>query len=269
MRSPLGGLVLMIGGPLLAATIFVAALWSGIISSSGFIIMLAIVMLVAGGMIYQTGASLRTLDGREVMRRDPRPPVLYLRPFSEDKRAIYDGPQGKRVGADLPEPGMRESASPELKISKILEHIGPFVAVGIPGERLAPMGAARIYMSHNTWQGEVAAIVDRAAALVLQPEATPSTYWELEYAMARVDPRRILMIVPDPAVRPLGYRRIRQLTQPVLPHPLPAACPPCDAFMFDAEGRPLPLLIRPNPAGGLAPFVEQVRRLGHPKGAAA
>ncbi len=269
MRSPLGGLALMIAGPLLAAAIFIAALWLQIVTNFTWMVILAVIMFVAGGMIYDVGGRLRTLDGREAMRSDPRPPVLYLRPFFEDKRAIYDGPRGKRVGADLPEPAMRESASPELKIGDLLKSIGPFVAVGIPGERLAPFGAARIYMSHASWQEEIAKIAERAAALVLQPEMTPGTCWELEYAMRHVDPRRILMLVPNPAVRPLGYRRICMLTQPVLTYPLPGRCPPCDAFMFDADGQPMPLLIRPHPAAGLAPFLDQVRRLGSPGGVPA
>ena len=45
--------------------------------------------------------------------------------------------------------------TPEQELADILEHVGPVVAVGKPGEPLPELGAARLYVSHDEWQGKV------------------------------------------------------------------------------------------------------------------
>src|SRR5207253_2243724 len=129
-------------------------------------------------------------------------------------------------------------ASREGRLARALKPIGPFVAVGAPGDALAPLGAARLYLADEEWQRKVEALVKGAAAIVLVPEATQGARWEVTKVARWVDPRRVLVIVPNPAQRPLGYARIQALTAESLPVPLPRDCAAVDAFMFDAKGRP-------------------------------
>ncbi|MSO88843.1 MAG: hypothetical protein EXQ89_02545 [Rhodospirillaceae bacterium] len=100
-----------------------------------------------------------------------------------------------------------------------------------------------------------------AAAIVLLPEATDGTRWEVTKVARWVDPRRVLIIVPDPELRPLGYARIQALTAETLPIPLPSDCGKADAFMFDAQGRPQPIVFGRRAKAALRPFAEQVLRL--------
>ena len=55
------------------------------------------------------------------------------------------------------------------------------------------------------------------------------------------------------------------MTAEVLPVHLPMVTGGCDAFMFDADGRPMPLRFGSDPKQGLAPFVAQIRALPPPE----
>jgi hypothetical protein len=176
----------------------------------------------------------------------------------------YDSPVGKRLGADVPTASRVGRATVEPKIGPTLRSIGPFVAVGKPGEWLAPFGAARLYLDEHQWQDIVAFLIAHAMAIVLQPDVSPGTCWELESAVRFVDPRRILMLVPNSGVRPLGFQRICWLTKQVLPVPLPADLA-CDAFMFDERWVPLALQFGKKPESALQRFIEQVRQLTFPQ----
>jgi hypothetical protein len=210
------------------------------------------------------GRRLRAPDGWELMRRDPRPPVVFLRPFQEDSRWTYDNPIGKREGGDITPSAGRKRATREPKVARELSRIGPFVAVGRPGEKLSPLGAARIYVSDEQWQETVLSLVGRAAAVVLQPEVSPGTLWELHVIGRMVDTRRLLLLVPNPGVRPLGFARVRMLIEETLQVtlPPPGQCPPCDAFMFDPSGQPVPVVLQRRANLALQPFATQVLQLG-------
>ena len=195
------------------------------------------------------------------MSRDTRPPVLYLRPFFEDGRMIYDAPVGRRQGGVGNGASAKRSASHEREIARVLAGIGPLVAIGKPGDSVAPFGAARVYIGDDAWQQTVLLLIKRAAIVILQPEATQGTWWELNAVASTIDLRRVLLLVPDPTLRPLGYGRIRQLTAQVLPVPLPESNDKCDAFMFDAQRRPVPIVLSSSPERAFQPFLTQVRAL--------
>ncbi len=263
IRSRWAGVLLVIAGPVVIATLLIASyvrfgdaiddfrLW---ILALGFAVM-------AIAKVIDIGRRVQEPDGWDLMRRDPRPPVIYLRSFVEDRRVTSKEPLGRREGGAAVTSVRTKPASREPRLAHAFQSIGPFVAVGAPGERLAPIGAARIYLSDDTWQTTVATLVERAAVVVLQPEVTPGTWWELHLVIDTVDLRRVLLLVPNPALRPLGYERVHSLTSQVLPVPLPEHPAACDAFMFDDERRPQPLTFGRTPARALQPFVAQVRRV--------
>jgi len=198
--------------------------------------------VLAGIRGVDTGRRMRLRDGWEELQRDPRPPVIFLRPFREDRRTISNGPIGPQKGADVPAAAAEGRATIEPQIGSALRAIGPFVAVGQPGEWLAPFGADRLYVDEDDWRSTVALLIENSGAIVIQPDATPSTYSELMFVARHVDPQRILMLVPNPALRPLGFERVRRLAGSLLPVPLPQSCTPCDAFIFDRDWNPRPLL---------------------------
>jgi hypothetical protein len=51
------------------------------------------------------------------------------------------------------------------------------------------------------------------------------------------------------------------LTAATLPVPLPRSCANADAFMFDAAGRPQPIVLAREEKSALQPFLAQVEAL--------
>ena len=215
-------------------------------------------LLLATGSVGM-GRKLLAPSAEFVLAHDSRNPVVYLRPFDEDARRIEYYPVGMRKGGRKL---MRtsEPASREGYLKRALGQIGPFIAVGAPGDTLAPLGAARLYLADEEWQREVEALVKGASAIVLVPETTEGTRWEVTKVARWVDLRRVLIIVPNPALRPLGYARIQALTAENLPVALPCDCASADAFMFDAMGLPQAISFGRDKAA-LQPFIKQVKHL--------
>jgi hypothetical protein len=186
-----------------------------------------------------------------------------LRPFEEDLRQISGDPEGERIGGMRVEHAQHWRASREEEIAPSLRSIGPFIAVGKPGDRLAPLGAARLYLRDEEWHEKVAKLMSAAAAVIIQPEASPGAKWELSIVARAVDPRRVLMLVPNPSTRPGSYKRIQTLAKHILGVTLPDFTS-ADAFIFDAQGTPVPLLLDQNTADGrdnLRKFLEQIQAI--------
>ena len=264
VRSRSGGMGMVVFALLLISA---AALWglhayntdtTGPAQRGDLEITIFLLVLAVGAVT--VGRKMLAPDAEQVLARDLRPPVVYLRPFDEDSRRLDRLPVGLRSGG-RPVMNPTKPATQERRIARALKRIGPFVAVGAPGDRLAPLGAARLYLADSDWQKKVDGLVRGAAAIVLQPETSEGTRWEVTEVARLVDPRRVLIIVPDPARRPLGYARIQALTVALLPVPLPADCRRADAFMFDSDGRPQPLIFGRRAGAALRPFVAQVQRL--------
>lgn len=146
------------------------------------------------------GRKLRALTADELMRRDSRPPVIYLRSFTDDE------PEPDRSGWRY---GLLGETS-EQQLATAFRQVGPFVAIGRPGE-LPDLGASRLYADENDWQARVLELFGRAGLVVLQLGYTPGFRWELDQALAQVDLRRLLIFVPAGG-GPM-YDRLAELVQ--------------------------------------------------------
>ena len=69
---------------------------------------------------------------------DKRSPVLYLRAFRHDTLS------SKIIG--LPFTNTLADTTEEEQIAKVMNEIGPFIAIGRPGEERKLLGATRIYV---------------------------------------------------------------------------------------------------------------------------
>jgi hypothetical protein len=289
IRSQIGGLLIYAGAPLLLLagiiTLILTYAWlldlfsigSGYeqrmlsIGYGGVTLILIVLLFYGAGHVLMVGRRMRLVDGVRLLERDRRAPIVFLRSFFEDYREASSHPVGDISGGQVKQDfghakigavdlSFRKRATQELRLDRLMRALGPFVAIGRPSDRLAPRGAARIYVDDEHWQGAVRGLIGVARAIVIQPEDTPGTFWELQTVAAQADLRRVLMLVPDPKNRPLAYTRVRDLTANLLPTPLPPQPGSCDAIMFDAAGRPSPLLLK----AGLQPFLTQLRQLKEP-----
>ena len=130
---------------------------------------------LAAYMIYDRGEQHLQQTADEKMATDPRAPILYLRSFENDE----------------------DVSSYEQTLAAILEEVGPFVAIGRPGDKLPPLGASRRYIAGDDWQSHVIDLMNRSAAVILVAGKTEGLAWEMSQCLQRLDPRYLLVLVPS------------------------------------------------------------------------
>ncbi|MEE9263618.1 MAG: hypothetical protein V3V11_04095 [Vicinamibacteria bacterium] len=133
----------------------------------GFIGLGSLAVLVSG--------KFDALSAEELLRRDPRPPVLYLRSFEQDR--AFATPSGL-----------------ELQMRFGVSGIGPLVALGRPGDRMPIIGAPRLYARNTDWQEQFREWLEQAALVVIRAGLSEGLDWELGEVGRGVAPQRIVVI---------------------------------------------------------------------------
>lgn len=142
-----------------------------------------------GALLWARRRSARR--GAEVRRLDARPPVLLLRSFGDDMMKLEKGAKWRSAN-DL----FRKGMTFERIVAKQLGLIGPVIAIGKPGESLAPLGAARDYVSDDVWQREVEERMHESTLIVLMLGSSQGLAWELLRAHRLRLLRKLVLIFP-------------------------------------------------------------------------
>lgn len=176
------------------------ALWIGGSSFSGW--------LLARGKRY------RAHGADDVLARDPRRPVLYLRSFGADGKAA------EKVGRPLSIKGIDLTVpqTEEEQIASVVQRVGPLVAIGRPDENVPLLGAARMYVADDAWQGKVLDMMQRSSLVLMRAGRTEGFWWEVETAVRLVQPERLLWLVPFSGE---NYQTFAVRANTLLPKPLP------------------------------------------------
>ncbi|MEJ2455842.1 MAG: hypothetical protein P8103_17030 [Candidatus Thiodiazotropha sp.] len=141
-------------------------------------------LLVFGTRFLNRARQLRAGVGTTDALNDTRAPVLYLRTFSDDAK-LADAPELARINPLV-------VSTREENLVEALQGIGPVIAVGRPGESLPPLGAERIYIDDNAWQQKVIDLMQNAGLVVLMLGKGGGLWWEIEQALRRLPPQRLL-----------------------------------------------------------------------------
>lgn len=131
-----------------------------------------------------------------VLSDDKRAPVLYLRSFEDDPRVA------RRMGIA----GFKLNTEEE-DIAEIVGTLGPFVAIGRPGEALPYSGAARLYVGEGDWHERVRSLLSLASVVMLRAGDSPGLWWEVEESAKTVKPERLVFLVPLKQREYDGFRR--------------------------------------------------------------
>jgi hypothetical protein len=177
-------------------------------------------------------------------RADPRRPVLYLRPFSDDgagRPGIID--LGSAYG------------SHEQHWARALELIGPTLSLDNPNRQWQEPGAVRVMPGPGGWQTTVVGLLIDAQVVALQAGLTSGLLWELRQAAALTRPENLLLIVP-PWV---NWAYFRASVQDILPTTLPAIGPASGYVYFDHDWTPH---VQADLVGGLPDLSPVLQRLG-------
>lgn len=127
-------------------------------------------------------------DAESLLRIDQRAPTLLLRSFSDDTASITPTnlvwqAQGRKLR-------LEEAISPYLNAA------GPLVAIGIPGDRLPPLGAARSYFSDDEWQTAVLAWMSNSSTVAFVAGNTPWVRWEFDQLKANAAIEKAVVLFP-------------------------------------------------------------------------
>lgn len=139
-----------------------------------------------GAWLFRLGKQMSTLTAEELLASDHRAPVLYLRSFRDEDQTASD--ISGRL-ATMP-------SSEEEVLAAVMNEMGPFVAIGRPGEDLPQLGAARTYVGDDEWQHKVEDLLKAAQLVVFRAGSTPGYWWEVERAARMVPAQRLVFLLP-------------------------------------------------------------------------
>ena len=189
---------------------------------------------------------------------DSRPPVIYLRSFKdEEQQAVFFdrfSKAGRSNETMLADTVPNNSVQEQDALGYIFRKIGPYFALGRPGEELPELGSTKIYVGNEEWQTKIRDLLDHARLVVFSAGITDSLRWELAELVRRVSPHKILMILP---VRERDYLGFIHWANAILPAPFPATFPPSRLVMFDEGWSPSYLPRGRTLTQSLAKFLEK------------
>ncbi len=204
---------------------------------------------------------LRALQppGDEVLRKDDRPPILYLRSFIDDSASQQMTRVKLGVMQFVPDPRAEDA------LAALLNCLGPFVAIGRPGEPLPETGAYRIYVGDPEWKAKVRELMSRCRLTIMLGRATTQgVQWEIEQALTSLLPVQLVFFFPSASGdREQHYQAFRESVQRYFPVELPETLA-SNFFLRFREGWTPELLGVPgrNPAGAVhASLLALVRTL--------
>ncbi len=188
----------------------------------------------------------------EVRTEDTRAPVIYLRSFDHEED---DARLGRAMlgGFTRALPGLHgwQQREQEEFAGFINKLVGPYIAIGRPGEPLPESGAAREYVSDDDWQATVSARLRESQMVVVRAAASEGLRWELVHLYQNYSALRILIVLPKTRAR---YEAFRDWAGTVFPHPLPEKLPNSRLLTFDAQWHPVGLEAKENLVETLYPF---------------
>jgi len=183
---------------------------------SALLFALLVVVVAVGIGSYTRGKRMSAPPADALIASDPRPPVLYLRSFKDD--LVTAEPQQTGLGGLLGAITSAATGTEEEQLADAMKEVGPFVAIGRPGEPLPELGAARVYVGDTEWQDRVRQLMSSAQLVVLRGGGTAGLQWEVRNVFANVSPERIVFLLP---YDPEQYEVFRQRAEEYTPCRLP------------------------------------------------
>lgn len=148
------------------------------------------------------GKKIRAPDIVDILGKDQRLPILYLRSFDDDDNLDVTD----RMSAAGP-------VRYEEMLSRSLKSLGPMVAIGIPGEKLPLLGATRLYVGDKYWQQAVHFFMEKSVATMIVVNDGKGLWWEIYTAIDNIDPRRLIFYFPFIPSKERWYFKLLDLSK--------------------------------------------------------
>lgn len=210
------------------------------------IFLYGILIVLAGlGIRFTThGKKLKTKDAHQILQEDKRPIFLYLRSFTldeEDARQEISLPGGLSVPINPWESGL----------SVAFGKVGDLVGIGKPGEKLATVGAARVYVTDDEWQDKVLELVQKSDIVIWTYGATEGLRWEIQRLVNNVPPEKLVLAMPfwdkKMSKRKIIWAEARENMSAIFPKALPEAVGNSLFVSFEKDWTPIWVNTQPPP----------------------
>jgi hypothetical protein len=125
-------------------------------------------------------------DAAAVRSSDPRPPVVYLRPFRHEEETYAVLPwRWQDFWAHVSRSLLRRKSWRLFTLEEYLQkeistRLGPFIALGNPLDIVPPEGAARTYVADVGWTSRFEEMVRAARCILMMAAISEQVVWELE-----------------------------------------------------------------------------------------
>jgi hypothetical protein len=175
----------------------------GVVWYSLAFISVAFGTLVLAAHIYRRARRNAMLPGGELVKRDKRPPILYLRSFQDDSIKLRARATHGRVVLET----LIKISFEEVVTDKLWTY-GPVLAISDPlrKDKLVPLGAARDYVTYRSWQEDATDLMRRASMIVVIVGATEGVGWELDTIMRLGFRTKLVLLLPPMREETLNLR---------------------------------------------------------------
>ena len=158
-------------------------------------ILISFLLAAGAASLFRRARRHALLPGGEMMKNDSRPFVLFLRSFLNDEIKMKARAANGRI---WPENWVKITF--EEVVTDHVWRYGPVLAIGKPGDKLPPLGAARQYEPNETWQQTVEQLMAKASMVVVVVGRTEGVVWEIEkLVMLKLTSKLVLLFPPVPA----------------------------------------------------------------------
>lgn len=253
-----GGLLITLGGVIAVGGSGLALLS---VFNSGDILPIFLSVLIAylGVRLLNRGRRHFVPVGLAALQKDPRPPILYLRPFSED--GAVNQISMNAMGRGYIEKGSWRQIAAAIRMLDTYEQyigyafgkLGPFVSIGDPKEGLPRLGAFRVYVGEaGDWKRMVSDLASQARYVLLQIGHSDGLMWEVDHVVNHVQSEQLILCLPNqklkltrpkrPKTREADrlkvYQTFRIKTQYFFPKPLPEQVGSAKFIYFKEDWEP-------------------------------
>ena len=224
------------GGPVWAGLLFFFIYSRGLNNWESWALqILGIATLVFTVVLVRRTAKRYRFNSQRRIMRDKRDPVLYLRSFYDD----YEE-NSERID--------RKTAEELLTV--VLNEVGPVVAVGKPSDKLALLGAARIYFKDEDWQANISYLISISQMVVIHANISEGLEWEIAAARQELQsaPQKLLISfllwnAHDKATRQDLFEGFRKRSEKLLKCSMPENIGDADFIYFNPNWTAIPLRI--------------------------
>lgn len=159
---------------------------AGALLSLVFVRPLGSILSVASRHAGRRALQHRASSWQELRQLDDRPPVLYLRSFNDE------GPDQEFTVGSWGDERLEEVVQNAAAL------IGPFIAIGKPGEPLPLLGAARDYVGDDQWRAHVREGLAEAKLAVLLLGNTEGLNEEIGMLVGGPREKAVFLLPPAP-----------------------------------------------------------------------